>query len=52
MKKDALSPLQCDSHLPTTDGTGTDKRNEEIREFSNVLRRLRGDCNTYPGGPH
>ena len=39
MEKDALWPLQCDSHLPTTNGTGADKRNEEIRQFSNILRR-------------
>ena len=39
MEKDALRPLLCDSHLPTTDGTGADKRNEEIRQFSNQLRR-------------
>ena len=29
MEKDALWPLQCDSHIPTTDGTGADKRNED-----------------------
>ena len=38
-KKDALWPLQCGSHLPTTDGTSTDKRNKEKRQFGNVLRR-------------
>ena len=39
MEKDAFWPLQCDSHLPTTDNTGTEKGNDEIRQFSNVLLR-------------
>ena len=39
MEKDAFWPLQCDSHLPTTNGTRADERNKEIWQFSNVLRR-------------
>ena len=30
MEKDAFWHLQCDSHVATTNGTGTDKRNGEI----------------------
>ena len=29
MEEDALWPLQCNSPLPTTDGTSADKRNEK-----------------------
>ena len=40
MKEDALWPLQCDSHLPPTNGRSADKRNQKkIKHFTNVLRR-------------
>ena len=39
MEEDALWLLQCDSHLPTTNGTSADEHNEEIWLLSNVLRR-------------
>ena len=37
MKEDAIRPMQRDSHIPTTDLTSTDKNNEEIWKFCNVL---------------
>ena len=29
LEEDALWPLQCDSHLPTTDGTSADKHRKK-----------------------
>ena len=38
MKEDVIRPMQRDSHIPpTTDLTSTDKNNEEIWKFCNVL---------------
>ena len=39
MEKDALRPLQRDSHIPATDGTSTDKRQEEKWQLGDLLRR-------------
>ena len=38
MEKDARRALQGDSHIPETDGTCTDQRENEIWQLDNVLR--------------
>ena len=39
MEKDALGILQRVSHIPMIDGTSTDKCDEEIWQFGDVLSR-------------
>ena len=40
MEEDAFRPMQCDSHIPETDVTSTDKSNKEIWKLGNHVERL------------
>ena len=51
MEEDALWRLPGMSHISATDGTGTNKSDEEVRLLGYVLRGRRDDCDTNPAEP-
>ena len=52
MADDFLWPLQQESHISATNGTGTNNFDKEVWQLGDVLRGRRGDRDTYPGGQH
>ena len=43
MEDDVVRPMQCDSHIPKTDVTSTNKNNKELWNLGNVLCGQWGD---------
>ena len=52
VEEDAVRTVQCDGHIPATDGPGTHERHQEKRESHHVLCRRCRDCDTNLRRPH